>query len=322
MDEFSLVEHYFASCGVIRPEVVLGIGDDAAILSIPSSYQQVISTDTLVEGRHFTNEASPRSIGHKALAVNLSDLAAMAAEPVAVMLSLTLPDIDKDWLAEFSHGFCKLAVERNVQLIGGDISRGSLSITAQVMGQVANGHAVLRSGAITGDEIYVSGALGDAALALAIRNRVVNLEKYVNSDCLNHALDQPEPRNELGLALVGIATSAVDISDGLIADLGHICDSSGCGASVLLEQVPLSEQYRSYLNQTNDWTLALAGGDDYELCFTSPFGNSAQIAQLSNDLGLAITQIGTITAGDGVQVMDKTNSTLNLQNQGYQHFVN
>lgn len=322
MDEFSLVERYFSSCGVIRPEVVLGIGDDAAIVSVPSSYQQVISTDTLVEGRHFSNSDSARSIGHKSLAVNLSDLAAMAAQPLATTLSLTLPTIDTDWVSQFSDGFCGLATQHQVQLIGGDVTQGPLSITVQIIGQIKQGHALLRSTARPGDEVYVSGNLGDAALALGLRHGSVSLADGVNLDLLNQALDQPNPRNELGLALDGLATSAIDVSDGLISDLEHVCKSSGCGVKIKQQQIPLSESYRDYLKQGGDWALALTSGDDYELCFTAPAGNQSSVYKISNQLNLKITQVGKMDSGQGVRVYNETDTLLDFELRGYRHFEN
>jgi len=298
MNEFELIDHFFAQQKQSRSDVVLGIGDDAALLQVPPDQLLVTSTDTLISGVHFPIDTSPYDIGYKSLAVNLSDLAAMGAEPAWVMLALTLPQNNENWLKEFTRGFFELIHRYKLQLVGGDTTRGPLSITVQAMGFVPPGMALRRDGAKPDNAIYVTGNLGDAGFALQQKT-----EPFMN--CLN----RPEPRIETGLALRGIASSAIDISDGLAADLGHILKASGVGATVDVTALPISSELRAAVGQEKAWQLALSAGDDYELCFTAPTDKSVSgicIGHIEKEPGLRLQQ------GDGKPFV--------LKSEGFRHF--
>ncbi|MCU7932287.1 MAG: thiamine-phosphate kinase [Candidatus Thiodiazotropha sp. (ex Codakia rugifera)] len=320
MAEFNLIKDYFSALTPARSDVQLGIGDDAALLQIPQDKVLAVSIDTLVSGIHFYPDVSPESLGHKALAVNLSDLAAMGAQPAWVTLALTLPEVDEPWISAFCGGFAKLANGYGVQLVGGDTTLGPLSITVQVHGFVPVGEGLRRSGAQVGDDIYVTGCLGDAALAL------YHIESGGAVDVLDRAylkrrLERPEPRVEAGLALRQMATSAIDISDGLLADLTHILQSSGVGACLELEKIPLSRSVADSLRIEDDWTRVVAGGDDYELCFTLPEVHRMQISELENQLGLPITRIGYIEEKAGLRCVKQDGAFWVPEHAGYQHFA-
>jgi len=315
LNEFDIIQRYFSSLTESHPDTITGIGDDCAILDIPEGYQLAVSSDTLVSGRHFFADVGAESLGHKALAVNLSDLAAMGAKPAWVSLALTLPKVDENWLAAFARGFGKLAQQYQVQLIGGDTTSGPLAISLTVQGLVKKHRALYRSSAQAGDVIVVSGTLGDAALALK------QLQNQQHPDkCLRQALEKPDPRVELGLALSGKAHSCIDISDGLLADLGHICERSKLGAEIYLQQLPISANLRAYLNATQDWSMVLSGGDDYELCFTLSESESVHLSSLSHQLGIALTVIGRMTSGSGVTCRDGNHQRVKFDNLGFQHF--
>jgi len=293
--EFDLIRNYFRDATAQREDVVLGIGDDCALINVPAGKHLAVSMDTLVSGRHFIAEVDPVSLGHKALAVNLSDLAAMGAEPAWVTLSMTLPDADEvwqQWLASFMQGFSALAACHQVQLIGGDTTRGELTITVQAHGFLDRGEGLRRNAARDGDQIYVSGTLGDAGLALQMQQgRQI---KVNDSAYLKHRLDQPTPRLALGRDLLKYATAAIDVSDGLVADLRHICTSSGVSAVVHVEKLPLSDAVSHYLNESGDWALPLAAGDDYELVFTVPLERQAAFEAVITQWDLRCTWIGSI----------------------------
>ncbi len=257
LSEFKLIQRFFANSGTHRADVRVGVGDDCAVLHLPAGKELVVSMDTLVEGVHFFKNADPESLGHKSLAVNLSDLAAMGAEPAWATLALTLPSVDEGWLEAFCRGFSSLAATHNVQLIGGDTTQGPLNITIQAHGFVDPGAALRRDGAQLGDLIYVTGTLGDAGLALQATERT-RLPLSIQS-----RLDRPTPRLTEGQALVGLASAAIDISDGLISDLGHICDASGVGATLYVKDLPCSQAVRDYIKVSDDWALPLSTGDDY-----------------------------------------------------------
>ncbi|MGB5467180.1 MAG: thiamine-phosphate kinase, partial [Sedimenticolaceae bacterium] len=244
VSEFDLIRDYFARATGARADVLLGIGDDCALLRPPPGLALAVSVDTLVAGRHFLVDADPLHLGHKALAVNLSDLAAMGAQPAWATLALTLPQVDRNWLRAFMDGFAALAATHDVQLVGGDTTRGPLSITVQVHGFVDSLLALRRSGARAGDRIMVSGTVGDAGLALQLMQQ--NPGGGSVDSRLSRRLDRPTPRVALGRLLVGQASAAIDVSDGLIADLGHICDASGVGARVELARLPLSPAFRAH----------------------------------------------------------------------------
>jgi thiamine-monophosphate kinase len=316
--EFDLIQHYFAGLTLSRSDVSLGIGDDGALLRVPEKMELVVSIDTLVSGVHFFPDVSPEALGHKALAVNLSDLAAMGAEPAWVTLALTLPDVDESWLKGFAQGFANLARQHNVALVGGDTTRGPLTVTVQAHGWVPQGMALQRDGASAGDDIYVTGVLGDAALCLlAIREPSVNNL----AETLSGKLERPQPRIEAGLALRRLATSAIDISDGLIADLGHILQASGLGATVSLAQLPFSEPVSQWLQQEGNWNTVLAGGDDYELCFTAAPADREKIDQISETLGLPFTRIGCIESSSGLRIVQKDGGLWQGSVGGFDHFA-
>jgi thiamine-monophosphate kinase len=266
VNEFELIRRFFARQDMTRADVVAGIGDDAALLQPPAGQQLAVTSDLLVSGIHFLSDADPQALGHKALAVNLSDLAAMGAEPAWFMLNLALPKADAGWLEFFCRGLFELAREYRVQLVGGDTSRGPLAIAIEAHGFVPPGQALRRSGAKTGDRIYVTGTLGDAGLALRHRLGGISLPERELA-AVAARLDRPVPRVREGLLLRGLAHGAIDISDGLLADLGHVLEQSRVGARIHLDKIPLSPVCRAYLPETG-WDLVLANGDDYELCFT------------------------------------------------------
>ncbi len=347
MSEFDLIQRYFTRA---TPGAELGVGDDAALLRVGSGMVLAVSTDMLVSGTHFLPDADPFLLGHKTLAVNLSDLAAMGAQPRWALLSASLPQADEAWLQKFSAGFFVLADQHGVELVGGDTTRGPLNLCVTIMGEVPQGAALRRSGAQLGDDIWVSGRLGDAALALAHLQGKVELSAADFAMCAI-ALHQPTPRIELGLALRGVAHSAIDVSDGLLADLGHILECSKLGAEIQFDALPISDMLRSYSGQDpslsfprrressliktldsrlrgNDGCLedllihrcALAGGDDYELCFTAPIAHRIAVEGLSHRMNLPLTRIGAIVAGSGCTVRAADGSIINIGESGYDHF--
>ena len=313
MSEFDLIRRYFTRP---TPGAALGIGDDAALLRISSGMELAVSTDMLVSGTHFFPDADPFLLGHKTLAVNLSDMAAMGAQPRWATLALSLPEVNEAWLQKFSDGFFALAQQHGVELIGGDTTRGPLNLCVTIMGEVPQGAALRRDGAQVGDDIWVSGKLGDAALALAQLRKEVQLPEGDFSACAL-ALHCPQPRVELGLALRGVAHSAIDISDGLLADLGHILERSSMGAEIQVDVLPISDILRSHSIAQR---CALTGGDDYELCFTTPIMRRAEVEQISQRLNLPLTRIGAIVAGSGCIVQAADGSVINIEEPGYDHF--
>ncbi len=320
LSEFDLIERYFTrECA----GAILGVGDDAALVSPAAGMELAVSTDMLVSGRHFTADADPHKLGHKALAVNLSDMAAMGAKPRWATLSLALPDTiahaHADWLRAFADGFFELAEAHQVALVGGDTTGGSLNICVTILGEVPQGKALRRGGARTGDDIWVSGQLGDAALALAHEQGHLALETGERALCLN-ALHAPTPRVALGEHLIGLAHSAIDISDGLLADLGHILACSNVGGVVRANEISCSAVMRRYLPQPLALKCLLAGGDDYELCFTAPVSAGAKIGMLSREAGISLTRIGRIVEGKGLLVLDAEDRVIDMERAGYDHF--
>lgn len=314
--EFKLIHRYFTR---VTRGTVLGVGDDAALLQVNSGMELAVSTDMLVSGTHFFPDTDPFSLGYKALAVNLSDMAAMAAQPRWATLALSLPVVDDDWLEKFSAGLFALAGEHQIDLVGGDTTRGPLNLCVTIMGVVPHGMALRRSGARVGDDIWVSGVLGDAALTLAHIQGNINLTAQDFASC-SPALHQPIPRVALGLALRRVANCAIDISDGLLADLGHILESSGVGAEIAFAALPVSTAMQAYLDQQMGKCCVLAGGDDYELCFTAPITYRSIVEKIANDLHLRLTRIGTITEGKECTVRAMDGSTVNVKESGYDHF--
>jgi thiamine-monophosphate kinase len=316
MSEFDLIQRYFTRT---TPGAVLGVGDDAALLRVGNGMELAVSADMLVSGTHFLPDADPFLLGHKTLAVNLSDLAAMGAQPRWATLALSLPQADEAWLQKFSEGFFALADRHGVELIGGDTTRGPLNLCVTIMGEVPQGAALRRNGARPGDDIWVSGRLGDAALALAHLQGKVQLSFADFSSCAL-ALHQPTPRIELGLALRGVAHSAIDVSDGLLADLGHILECSKQGAEIQFDVLPVSSSLRPYLMQTMGSSFALAGGDDYELCFTASVKQRSAVEDMSHRMNLPLTRIGAIVACSGCIVRAADGSIINIEESGYDHF--
>ncbi|QZA79078.1 thiamine-phosphate kinase [Deefgea tanakiae] len=319
MNEFDLIAKYFTRP---TPDVDLGVGDDAALISVSAGHQLAISVDMLVAGRHFFADADPERLGHKCLAVNLSDMAAMGAKPTWFTLSLALPEMNEPWLAAFSRGMFALADQFGVPLIGGDTTRGPLSISIQIAGEVPKGAALLRSGALVGDDIWVSGPLGAAAAAVMHRTGRVELPAAIALRC-DLRLDLPTPRVALGQALRGLANSAMDISDGLLGDLAHICEQSQVMAIIDFNKVPQAIELNS-LNSILVAEASLAGGDDYELCFTASPANRAEIETLGSALSTPLFRVGSIATFDAnqpmVQVIDTQGQRMNLAFSGFDHF--
>ncbi len=315
LTEFSLIEKYFSALGSPRADVLLGIGDDAAQLLLAPDMSLVVSIDTMVCGIHFPENTSAADIGYKLLAVNLSDMAAMGAEPTWITLALTLPNTDEAWLKAFSTGLGELALQSGVQLVGGDTTKGPMVLSLQAHGVVPNSEALKRSGAQVGDDIYVSGTLGDAALGLKV---ALEGTEYIDSDYLLQRLNRPTPRVTLGLALRNIAHSAIDISDGLIADLTHICEKSSVSMQLELSKIPLSTAYQ---NAGIGYIAAVTGGDDYELCFTAAVDKKQAIQQLSKQLELPIHCIGKVTSGNGGVNCRLNGQPHQITEHGYQHFT-
>lgn len=316
MTEFDLIRRYFTRA---TPNALLGVGDDAALLQVSTGNVLAVSTDMLVSGTHFLADADPCMLGHKTLAVNLSDMAAMGAKPCWATLAIALPKADEAWLERFSAGFFALADQYGVELVGGDTTRGPLNLCVTIFGEVPAQQALRRGGAQIGDEIWVSGTLGDAALALAhLKNQVV-LTADEFAACAP-ALHQPQPRVALGVALRGIANSAIDISDGLLGDLGHILDASQMAAEIDFALLPVSAVLRAYLQQSLGRQSVLSGGDDYELCFTAPVMRHAEILSTGARLALPLTCIGKIVAGRGCVVHDASGNLFDVEASGYDHF--
>lgn len=316
MDEFHIIDRYFRSQRVRRDDVPLGIGDDAAVVRPAAGRELVVTTDVLVTGVHFPEDTEPEAIGHKALAVNLSDVAAMGAEPAWATMGLTLANADEAWLESFCAGFFGLAGEFDVQLIGGDVTRGPLNIAVQVIGIADEAGWLTRVGARENDLIYVSGTLGDAALGLQAAGDMVVAPGPDRAYFIDR-LQRPSPRVALGRAIAPYATAAIDISDGLAADLGHICEASGVGAVVDVAALPVSSAYRRCLPQVG-WEPAISFGDDYELCFTVSPDNAELVERLGARWGPGITRIGRVS-GTSIQWM-QGDKPYSVHGQGYQHF--
>lgn len=319
LSEFDLIARYFTRPPRNAERVPLGIGDDCALLNPSAGMQLAISTDMLVEGRHFFPGANPEKLGHKCLAVNLSDLAAMGARPVAFTLALALPQASAEWLAPFSAGMLALADLHDCELIGGDTTKGPLTICVTVFGEVAPGMALRRDAARPGDDIWVSGSLGDARLGLAGCRNELNLDPDT-LEAASARLHAPTPRVELGMALQGIARAGIDISDGLTGDLGHILERSGVGATLSVDKLPagpmLSRQPLDVRRR-----FALAGGDDYELCFTAASDRRDDVLAAAHSTGVSVTRIGSIEAESGLRLADTNGILLDLSLQSFDHFT-
>ncbi len=319
MSEFDLIAHYFTRPVRRTGRIALGIGDDCALLKPAPGVQLAISTDMLVEGRHFFADADPAKLGHKCLAVNLSDLAAMGAQPLAFTLALSLPAARVEWLTAFSDGLFGLADLHDCELIGGDTTKGPLNICITVFGDIPIGEALRRDSAQEGDDIWVSGALGEARLALAhYWNEIV-----LDSAALESAaarMHTPTPRVELGLALRGIAHAAIDISDGLAGDLGHILQRSRLGATVNVDALPSGP---ALARQTQELRrrYTLGGGDDYELCFTAPTARREAVLAAAQSAAVGVARIGRIEAAPGLRLVDEAGTALALPTTSFDHFA-
>ena len=324
MGEFDLIARYFT-----RPvrRATLGVGDDCALLSVTPGMQLAVSSDMLVEGRHFFADVDPAHLGHKALAVNLSDLAACGARPLAFTLALALPRVDAPWLQAFADGLLRLADAHQCELVGGDTTQGPLNLCVTVFGEVPTGQALLRSGARVGDDIYVSGTPGEARLALdALRGRLALPPAALQQ--LRPRLEQPTPRVALGLALRGVASSAIDVSDGLLGDLGHILKASGVGAcvdaTVATNLLAASAQQAGAAADFDAQTLmqcALAGGDDYELVFTAPPAQQAAVQAAAQASGTRATRIGRVEPAPGLRVVDGQGQPVAQHFASFDHFA-
>ena len=316
--EFEIIRKYFTRP---TPNAVLGVGDDCALLRPDPDMMLAVSTDMLLAGRHFFPDTDPSKLGHKALAVNLSDLAAMGADPRWATLAIALPAADEKWIAAFAEGFFKLAGRWKMELVGGDTTKGPLAICVTVIGEVPPNFALRRDAALVGDDIWVSGATGEAALALAHLKGRVRLEGASREACLAR-LHTPEPQVELGGRLRGLARSAIDVSDGLLADLGHILDASGVGAELSWESLPRAKAIADCPDQALAAECLLAGGDDYELVFTAPPGKRAEIEAVGKDLGVSLTRIGATVRGESVATLrDAQGKLISTPRKGFDHFA-
>ena len=324
MGEFDLIARYFT-----RPvrHAALGVGDDCALLAPRPGMQLAISSDMLVEGRHFFADVDPEALGHKALAVNLSDLAACGARPLAFTLALALPRVDEAWLAGFSKGLLALADAHGCELVGGDTTQGPLNICITVFGEVPAGQALLRSGARAGDDIYVSGTLGDARLALEALLGHIHLPDELLAQA-RQRLERPTPRVALGLALRGIASSAMDVSDGLLGDFGHILKASGVGACIRTDETikliaagAFPSSARGQLKQKLLHQCTLAGGDDYELLFTAPPQHRAAVAEAAAQSRTPVTRIGQVEAAPGLRLLDAQGMPVENRFASFDHFA-
>ena len=313
LTEFEAIEKYFAGLTPAGRGVTLGIGDDAALLEPDPDFHLVVSTDTMVSGIHFFPDADPADIGYKALAVNLSDMAAMAAVPRWFTLALTLSETEMthEWLDGFARGLAEPARNYDIALVGGDLCKGPPAVTIQVLGECPKGREIRRSGAAAGDHIYVSGELGSAAFAL----EMLKSGRTPHPDCLARLL-RPVPRIELGLSLRGIASAMIDISDGLLADLGHLLDAGNVGARVDIDAIPFHERLGTECDPAQKWRCVLSGGDDYELCFTVP---PAKLQELERT-GALVYRIGEILAEKGLRCIRNDGTEYVPDQAGYVHF--
>ena len=327
MGEFDLIKSYFQRAYVPGDGVVLGIGDDCALLTPRADMQLAVSSDMLVEGRHFLSTVSPEALGHKALAVNLSDLAACGAKPFAFTLALALPRVDTAWLHGFSKGMFALADVHGCALVGGDTTQGPLNICITVMGQVPSGQALLRSGAQPGDDIYISGSVGDARLALEVFRGNVQVGTQISADAFAQArerMERPTPRVALGQALRGVATAAIDVSDGLLGDLGHILQASGCGAEIAIDSVAACSIFTwttHSLSVQMCREMTAAGGDDYELVFTAPPSARNAVAQAAASATTPAKRIGRITAERALVLRDADGALVANTYASFDHFA-
>ncbi len=318
--EFDVIDKYFTFSSS-RQDVILAGGDDCAIVSVVEDKHLFVTTDTLISGVHFPANTSPEDIAYKALMVNLSDLAAMGAMPAWVTLAISLPEINDSWLSAFSKQFSAVLTDFNIALIGGDTTRGSLSITIQAMGFCEKGKELRRDQARLHDKIYVTGCLGDAAIGLHAVLKNITDEKL--SPCIKK-LNRPQARIQFAQELIGLSVCAIDVSDGLVADLSHILEASNCGANIKLSDVSLSLSakyyFDNYCKSTIDWPMLLTQGDDYELCFTCNSQNEPEIIKRANRQSLMVTCIGEITDSNDLNFYDDNDELVNFSHTGFKHF--
>jgi thiamine-monophosphate kinase len=321
LGEFELIRRYFGKSGTLRRDcgVLVGIGDDAALLELPAGMDLVAAVDTIVRGRHFLDGASARSIGHRAMAVNLSDMAAMGARPAWATLALTMPSADPAWLEQFAAGLLGVAGQYAVELVGGDTTRGPLTVSVQILGYVPHGRALRRGGGKAGDMLIVSGTLGDAAAGLAFSKRAPR-QASPQVDALIHRFDYPEARVQLGIAARELANAAMDLSDGLVGDLPKLAMACGLAAHVDVEKLPLSVELRGSVDiqQARDW--ALGGGDDYELLLAVPPAKFSELKGLADQLNLTLTPIGELRGGEGTS-WSLNGGEFTPSVAGYDHFA-
>lgn len=318
--EFDIIKKYFTFSD-LREDVLIAGGDDCACVSVPENKQLLVTTDTLISGVHFPAETSPEDIAYKAIMVNLSDLAAMGAVPTWVTLAISLPEVDEDWLRKFSKSLSEVLKRFNVSLIGGDTTKGALSITVQAMGLSVKDKLLRRDQAKPGDKIYLTGHIGDAAIGLQVLSDKLDDENLY--PCIAR-LNRPEARVEFSEELTSCSACAIDISDGLIADLGHVVEASDCGAQVYLSRIPISVSSRYYFDHYNDgaidWTMLLTRGDDYELCFTSGSESESEISHLASKHDLKISCIGEIIKEKELKFIDADGELEKFINSGFKHF--
>ena len=318
MAEFELIQRYCHEVGADHSETIIGVGDDAAVVRVPSGFELAISVDTMVAGVHFFDDVSPARLAHKLLAVNLSDMAAMGAQPKWATIALTQPGLDEAWLSEFMRATDSYAKQNGVQLIGGDSTQGPLTLTLQIMGLLPMGQALTRAGAQYGDDVYVSGEFGDAALAL---NLLTSTQPTVPQALLDK-LETPEPQLSLGQELLQLASACIDVSDGLLADLRHIAQASGVSFHIDVDKLPVSKHYMEHLKQAGNYDFALAGGDEYQLAFCAKPEKRQELVSLGQSLGIKLTRIGETVKSEAAQVLpfiDGQNYMLG-GGEGYQHF--
>lgn len=326
MTEFDLIDALRMRTQVLRGDVALGIGDDAALLDVPDGMQLVACADTMVAGVHFLEGTNAADLGWKSLAVNLSDLAAMGAEPAWALLALTLPEADQRFVDGFGEGFAELAARHRVALVGGDTTQGPLSITVTALGMLPKGKALQRVGAHEGDAVFVTGTLGDAAGALRLQRdsglgtRDPAEQTPGPRPILFERLNRPNPRVAAGQALRNLASACIDVSDGLLADLGHVCTASGVSAEIAVDALPVSAELRAQFDEAACREFAMAGGDDYELCFTAPAERESAIAAALAQAGCRATRIGRIVAGVGVRVLYANGDRIDTPSAGWEHF--
>jgi thiamine-monophosphate kinase len=319
LSEFDLITRFFSRCGAPRADVVLGVGDDGAVLECPPGAQLVAAIDSLVEEVHFPTGSPPRSIGHRALAVNLSDLAAMGAQPAWALLALALPAADEAWLAQFSAGLDALARAHEVTLVGGDTSGGKLCVTVQILGFVPRGMALSRSGGQPGDAVFVSGTPGDSAAGLMLEQSRLTVADAAQAQWLLERFRYPTPRVSLGLALRGLASACIDVSDGLLGDCGRLAEASGCGVSLDYAALPVSSALRAAVGEEQARQLALTGGEDYELCFTVPAAKLDEFAARCPAAQFGWSRIGVLGPQRGA-VVQRGASVMQVSHRGFDHF--